>query len=509
MQMITLWESILQELQQHIDPRFYDVWIKSSIIPYSYENDTLTLDTTNPFVCNFVQKKYSAILKEAVQHAIGKPTKVIFISSDAGTDTAYTTQEASATPAAPAKTAPPAAAALPAEADLYDDADESWLQPLNQEPVPVTPPSAPVMKEAPAVAMSEEALSRDLPDHGPDELNSNYTFDTFIVGNSNRIAHAAALSIADAPAVKYNPFFIYGGSGLGKTHLMHAIGHRIREKFPDLRLRCITSEDFANELITSIQDKNPESFRQRYRNVDVLLVDDIQFLENKEHTQEEFFHTFNKLYRDHKQMVFTSDRPPQDIKKLEERLRSRFQGGMVTSVDPPDLETRTAILRKKAEMEHVDIQKEAIDYIASNVSENIRELEGAFVRVLMQASQEKTAITLELTTRALKDLVQTKEKKYITIEEIQAEVCKFYKIRIDDLLGKKKTKTIAYPRQIAMYLCRELTPNTFPHIGKAFGGRDHTTVMHACDKVIKDMEKDEKFKKMITKLTARINGVDN
>ena len=209
-------------------------------------------------------------------------------------------------------------------------------------------------------------------------------------------------------------------------------------------------------------------------------------------------------------MVFTSDRPPQDIKKMEDRLRSRFQGGMVTSIDPPDLETRTAILRKKAEMEKIDIQKEAIDFIASNVSENIRELEGAFVRVLMQASQEKSPITLSLTQRALKVLVKQKNtKKYVTNEEIQMAICKFYKIKMDELLGKKKTKNIAYPRQIAMYLCRELTTNTFPHIGKAFGGRDHTTVMHACDKVTKDMEKDERFKEMIQKLTQTISGVDN
>ncbi len=491
MEMAALWESILAELQQYIPAQLYDAWIKSSIIPYSYEDDVLTLDTVNKFVCGFVQKKYSSILEDTASTVIGRPTRVNLITSDTGM---------------PATEEKPDTVTLPKKAVV-----EQIPTPSQPDVSPVTPQPVPLFSESAlegTAAVPAAAKPGDIVES--DDLDSNYTFDTFIIGNSNRIAHAAALSIAEAPAVKYNPFFIYGGSGLGKTHLMHAIGHRIREKFPNLRLRCITSEDFANELITSIQDKNPKSFRERYRNIDVLLVDDVQFLENKEHTQEEFFHTFNTLYKEHKQMVFTSDRPPQDIKKMEDRLRSRFQGGMVTSIDPPDLETRTAILRKKAEMEKIDIQKEAIDFIASNVSENIRELEGAFVRVLMQASQEKSPITLSLTQRALKDLVKQKNtKKYVTNEEIQMAICKFYKIKMDELLGKKKTKNIAYPRQIAMYLCRELTTNTFPHIGKAFGGRDHTTVMHACDKVTKDMEKDERFKEMIQKLTQTISGVDN
>lgn len=491
MEMAMLWESILIELKKYIPGQLYEAWIKSSIIPYSYENDVLTLDTTNQFVCGFVQKKYAKTLTDAASRIIGRPTKIILINSDA---TVEKTQPADEIETIQLKDVP--TAAMHKESTEVSIPDPVPTPPVVEVPQPSFPTETP--KE------SAEVLAES------DDLNRNYTFNSFIVGNSNRIAHAAALSIAEAPAEKYNPFFIYGGSGLGKTHLMHAIGHRIREKFPNMRLRCITSEDFANELISSIQDKNPESFRQKYRNIDVLLVDDIQFLENKEHTQEEFFHTFNKLYKDHKQMVFTSDRPPQDIKKMEERLRSRFQGGMVTSIDPPDLETRTAILRKKAELEHVDIEKDAVDFIASNVSENIRELEGAFVRVLMEASEEKSAITLELTQRALKDVVHEKEeKKYITIDEIQQEICRFYKIRIDDLLGKKKNKSIALPRQIAMYLCREMTSNTYPHIGKAFGGRDHTTVMHACDKVTKMMEKEKQFQTMIEKLSHNIRGVDN
>ena len=343
-----------------------------------------------------------------------------------------------------------------------------------------------------------------------DGLGSNYTFDTFIVGNSNRMAHAAALAIAETPAERYNPYFIYGGSGLGKTHLMHAIGHRIREKYPDMVIRCITSEDFANELIQSLQDKNPESFRQRYRNVDVLLVDDIQFLENKEHTQEEFFHTFNKLYQDHKQMVFTSDRPPQDIKKLEERLRSRFQGGMVTCIEPPDLETRTAILRNRAQQSPISFEKDALDFIAANVSENIRQLEGAFAQVSLLASQEHSPVTLELTQKALKDLIQANStKKYITLDEITKAVCQFYKVKYEDMMSKKKAKSIAFPRQVAMYLCRVMTEQTYPHIGASFNGRDHTTVMHACTKIENIMKEDEHIRRSIEELKAQITNVDN
>ena len=279
-----------------------------------------------------------------------------------------------------------------------------------------------------------------------------------------------------------------------------------------MRLRCITSEDFVNEFIQCIQDKNTESFRHRYRNIDVLLVDDIQFFGrgDKESSKEEFFHTFNKLFQDHKQMVFTSDRAPQDIKRFEERLRSRFQSGMVAEIATPDLETRMAILKKWAETEHVFVENDAIEYIASNVSENIRVLNGAFNNVLMLSNTEQKPITLPLTQQAIRYLIDDKEeKKYITIDEITNAVCQYYNVNYKDLMGKKKTKDIATPRQIAMYLCRELTGNTYPHIGTAFNGRDHTTVMHACTKVTKLIEKDKHFREGIEKLKNKITGVDN
>ena len=292
---------------------------------------------------------------------------------------------------------------------------------------------------------------------------------------------------------------------------MHAIGHQILKNFPHMRLRCITSEDFVNDFIQAIQDKNTENFRQQYRNIDVLLVDDIQFLGqgDKDSSKEEFFHTFNKLYQGQKQMVFTSDRPPLDIKSLEDRLRSRFQSGTVTGIEPPDLETRTAILRTWAQKEKINIDKDAINYIAANVSDNIRDLYGAYNNVLSMASIEKNDVTLSLTQRALKYLVAEKEeKKYITIDEITSSVCRFYSVNYNELMGKKRTKNIALARQVAMYLCRELTGNTYPHIGTAFSGRDHTTVMHACEKITKMMNDSDTFKEMIERLKEKILDVD-
>ena len=343
-------------------------------------------------------------------------------------------------------------------------------------------------------------------------LNHKYTFDTFVVGSSNHYAHAACQAVAQNPGKAYNPLFLYGGVGLGKTHLMHAIGHELLKNFPNMRLLCITSEDFVNEFIQCIQDKNTESFRRRYRNVDVLFVDDIQFLGrgDKESSKEEFFHTFNKLYQDKKQMVFTSDRPPRDIKKLEERLRSRFENGMVTQIEPPDLETRTAILRAWAEKENITCDLDALNYIAANVSENIRKLHGAFIRVLLEASQSKSNVTLPLVKHAIHYITDAQdEKKYITIDEITTYICQHYNINYKELMGKKKTKDIALPRQIAMYMCRELTGNTYPHIGTAFNGRDHTTVMHACSQIRKKIDKDSHFKEHLEKMMNEIRGVDN
>lgn len=336
-------------------------------------------------------------------------------------------------------------------------------------------------------------------------LNPKYTFDSFVVGNSNRFAHAACYAVGEAPAKAYNPLFIYGGVGLGKTHLMHAIGHHILSKYPGMSVMYVSSEQFTNELIMSIKDDNTSGFRQKYRNIDVLLIDDIQFLAGKERTQEEFFHTFNSLYEANKQLVISSDRPPRSIPTLEDRLRSRFEWGLITDIQPPDLETRIAILRKKAQNENLDIPYDVLDYIANYIDSNIRELEGALIRLIAYATLNNKPININTAAEALKDILPSPRPKKITIENIQKIVAEYYGISANELLSKKRNKQLVYPRQIAMYLCRKLTDASYPQIGEQFGGRDHTTVLHAFEKVEKDMMHDQELRKTINELCKKID----
>ena len=314
-------------------------------------------------------------------------------------------------------------------------------------------------------------------------LNPKYTFDTFVIGKGNQMAHAAALVVAEDPGSIYNPLFFYGGVGLGKTHLMHAIGHQMLQSQPNAKVKYVSSETFANDFINSIQNKTAEEFRQEYRNVDLLLVDDIQFFAEKEATQEEFFHTFNALYNEGKQIVLTSDRLPNEIPKLQERLVSRFACGLSVDITPPDLETRTAILRKKAAAERLEIPDDTLSYIAGQIDSNIRELEGALVRVQAFAAMNSEDISTSLAADALKTLKSGKGHPQLSILQIQEEVAKYYHIQLKDLKGKKRVKSIVVPRQIAMYLARELTDNSLPKIGAEFGGKDHTTVIHAHEKI--------------------------
>lgn len=316
-------------------------------------------------------------------------------------------------------------------------------------------------------------------------LNSKYTFDTFVIGKGNQMAHAAALVVAEEPGTIYNPLFFYGGVGLGKTHLMHAIGHQLLHINPNAKIKYVSSENFANDFINSIQNRTQEKFRQQYRNVDLLLVDDIQFFADKEGTQEEFFHTFNALYDDRKQIVLTSDRLPNEIPKLQERLVSRFAWGLSVDITPPDLETRIAILRKKANAEGLEIPNDTLSYIAGQIDSNIRELEGALVRVQAYSAIQRNDITTSLAADALKSMVKNDSKQNISITTIQQKVSKYYQISLADLKGKKRVRQIVLPRQIAMYLSRELTSTSLPKIGKEFGGKDHTTVIHAHEKIKK------------------------
>lgn len=353
----------------------------------------------------------------------------------------------------------------------------------------------------------KEKEIQEFQDNERAQLNPKYSFNTFVIGNSNRFAHAASLAVAEAPAKAYNPLFIYGGVGLGKTHLMHAIGHYILSQNPNSRVEYVSSEKFTNELINSIREYKNEEFRNKYRNVDVLLVDDIQFIAGKEGTQEEFFHTFNALHEANKQIIISSDRPPKEIPTLEDRLRSRFEWGLIADIQAPDLETRTAILRKKANLENIEVPDEVMNYIAQKIQSNIRELEGALIRVVAYSSLTNKEINLELAEEALKDIISNNKPVEITVDLIKQEVSKDFSIKMEDFNSKKRTRAIAYPRQIAMYITRELTDLSLPKIGDEFGGRDHTTVIHACDKIGKEFKQKKEIKEKIEKIVDRLKGV--
>lgn len=339
-------------------------------------------------------------------------------------------------------------------------------------------------------------------------LNPKYLFDTFVIGASNRFAHAAAVAVAEAPAKAYNPLFIYGESGLGKTHLLHAIGHYARSLYPGTRVRYVSSEEFTNEFINSIRDGKGDAFRKRYREMDILLVDDIQFLASKESTQEEFFHTFNTLHNANKQIVLSSDRPPKQLVTLEDRLRNRFEWGLITDVQPPELETRIAILRKKAVQEHLNAPPEVLEFIASRISRNIRELEGALIRVTAFASLNRQPVDLGLTEDVLKNLIPGGEDSApeITAGDIMAATADYFGLTVDDLCGSSRSRVLVTARQIAMYLCRELTDLSLPKIGAQFGGRDHTTVMHADRKIRALMAERRSIYNQVTELTNRIKN---
>jgi chromosomal replication initiator protein len=340
-------------------------------------------------------------------------------------------------------------------------------------------------------------------------FKAKYTFDSFVIGSSNRFAHAAALAVAEAPAQAYNPLFIYGSTGLGKTHLLHAVAQYVSEHSSSLSVRYVTSEAFVNDFINSLRDKSRiEGFKQRYRTYDVLLIDDVQFFEGKERFQEEFFHTFNSLYEAGSQIVLSSDRPPRDISTLEERLRSRFEWGLITDIQPPDLETRIAILRRKVKVDGINVNDEQVlTFIASRVSTNIRELEGALTRVVAFSSLTGRAMTVELAQDVLRDVFPQGEAAEVSIKRIQDMVAERFALTLEELCGDKRSQNIVYPRQVAMYLSRELTDSSLPKIGKEFGGRDHTTVIHATSKIARLIREDRSVYNLVQELTARVKQV--
>ena len=489
-QLQAIWEQILNKLELSLAKVICDNWLKP-IIPISLEDSTLTLGTQVDLMKEIIEGRYIPFITDAALEVTGKKLDIVIVSLESSAKEfepkSIPQMKEEITPAKNEevtisknkKTSPSAAA----QTTLLDSTAQVII-PQDQLEIQGSP-------------TFDESLT----------LNPKYVFENFVTGNSNRFAHAAALAVAESPAKVYNPFFMYGGVGLGKTHLMHAIGNRILKTQPNLRVLYISSEKFTNELINSIMASNPESFRRKYRNIDVLLVDDIQFLSNKERTQEEFFHTFNTLHDANKQIIISSDRPPREIQTLEDRLRSRFEWGLITDIQAPDLETRIAILRKKAQIENLNVPNDVIVYIASRIDNNIRELEGALTRVVAYASLMNQPINNELATEALKDIFSTTKTKEITLELIQEIVASYFKIKLDDLFAKKRTRNLAFPRQIAMYLCRELTDTSLPRIGEMFGGRDHTTVIHAHDKIARERNEDMKLNNTIKDLIKRIESM--
>jgi chromosomal replication initiator protein len=389
----------------------------------------------------------------------------------------------------PTMTPPDIAAA---ESDV--DAESDGFGPLMREQAPAVADSAiHAVSAPPSISNSRET-----------RLNPKYIFETFVIGSSNRFAHAAAVAVAEAPGKAYNPLLIYGDSGLGKTHLLHAIGHYVRSLFTGSRVRYVSSEEFTNDFINAIRDDRAAGFQRRYRDVDVLLIDDIQFLEGKIQTQEEFFHTFNTLHNANKQIVITSDRPPKRLEALEDRLRNRFEWGLITDVQPPDLETRIAILRKKAATERLTAPPDVLEFIASKIQTNIRELEGALIRVTAFASLNRQPVDLTLAEIVLKDLIPEGAEPEITAAVIIAQTAAYFGLSIDDLCGQSRSRVLVTARQIAMYLCRELTDLSLPKIGQQFGGRDHTTVMHADRKIRQLMAERRSVYNQVRELTNRI-----
>lgn len=445
----TLWKSVIDQVSRKTNRETVHTWLRPARVK-EIDGDVLILEVPNKLFSDWLSVNYKGLIEESVSRQIKRPISVKFIVNK-----------------------------------------KMELNRGNSPGRPVTP-RAPFSRR--------KLFSREF------RLNPKYTFDTFIVGPSNRFAHAASIAVSQSPATAYNPLFIYGGVGLGKTHLMQAIGHYVLSKHNDANVIYISGEKFTNQLIDAIQNRTTIKFRNKYRNVDALLIDDVHFLGGKEQTQEEFFHTFNTLYDAHKQIVLSSDRSPKEIPNLEDRLVSRFEWGLVSDLQPPDIETRIAILRKKAEQEGVKLPDDIIFYVASNIKSNVRKLEGALSRLTAYNSLMKTTLTLETAREILFELISSEGLSSITIEDIQKKVAEHFDIRVSDMMSKKRPRAIAFPRQIAMYLSRSLVKASFPEIGEAFGGRDHTTVLHATKAMESRMKSDDGLKRIIVFLRRQLKG---
>lgn len=439
-----LWQSALTALERKFSKPIFEMWIKPLRL-VSLTGDELLLAVQNNFARDWVENRLKQQIVEVLAEIFGTGVELQFV---------------------------------------------------------IVPEAAEAAGDSPAAGNGIVAAVRPGGEFRPGNLNSRYTFEEFVIGNSNRFAHAAAQAVAAAPARAYNPLFLYGGVGLGKTHLMHAIGHRVLQDNPDANVVYVSSEKFTNEFIIAVQNNKTVEFRNKYRQVDVLLIDDIQFLEGKEGTQEEFFHTFNALHESGRQLVISSDRPPKEIQTLENRLRSRFEWGLLTDIQPPDLETREAILRKKAESEKIPVPDEVTSFIAKVIPSNIRELEGALIRVVAFSSLTKSPITVDLAAEVLKNAVAQAPLRRVTIASIKEKIAKAHGLTVKEMDNHRRDQRVAAPRQIAMYVCTELTDCSLPHIAREFNKKDHTTVMYARDKVKEQMQRDEAYRNKIRSLVA-------
>lgn len=460
-QLDEVWGRALGSIKTRVSPLAFNTWFKNTS-PVAIHEGFFVVSTPNRFTKEWIETRHLGLIETALNDASGSQMGVkIVVRKDTGQD--------------------PQASALT----------------INPSDVVSAPGRT-------SPATHDQKLGRGSQRRGADQFNPRYTFDTFVVGEGNRFAHAAGLAVAENPASAYNPLFLYGGAGLGKTHLLHAIGHLAMSCHPESKVRYVTSERFTNEFINSIRDEQVLGFQRRYRSTDVLLIDDIQFIIDKERTQEEFFHTFNTLYEAHKQIVISSDRPPKDMPTLEDRLRSRFEWGLIVDISPPDLETRIAILRKKSEYSNINVPSDVINFIAGKIQFNVRELEGALTRLAAFAALTNSEIDMLLAKDVLKEVLPQTKPKEISIKLIQAEVARYYGISTAELTGADRSRFIAYPRQVCMFLSRDLTSLSLPKIGELFGGRDHTTVMHAVSKIESMIKTDKEAYNQVQELTSRI-----
>ncbi len=502
--LVTLWNESLEEVMSSVASPAQRQWLAATH-PVGFSEDTVVLASPHAFAREWLERSCGEKIRSAISHAAGRPLTVVITvqtrpepvdhlrgSSQEPPEPQRDRREGDVPHDGAVSTRP---VTTPQEPDTYAEADpDPHRHPLE---APGRPAGPTVQLPEPRARVTEHVEPQT-------QLNPKYSFDDFVIGSSNRFAHAAATAVAEAPAKSYNPLFIYGGAGLGKTHLLHAIGHYVRNLYPRLQVRYVTTEQFTNEFINGIRDDRINAFQRLYRQADVLLIDDIQFLQQKERTQEEFFHTFNALHNAEKQIVISSDRPPKQIGQLEDRLRSRFEWGLMTDVQPPDLETRIAILRKKAESDRLGVSPEVLELIASKVQSNIRELEGALIRVSAFASLQRAPADSGMAEDVLKDLFPDGRDQEVSVQLIMDEVAAYFSLSVEELCSPSRSRQLVTARQIAMYLTRELTEMSLPRIGKAFGGRDHTTVMHAKSKIARLMQERRAIYDQVQELTNRV-----